>query len=152
MRGTDIWLHISPVKLRITPARAGNRNNSIHVCRDMEDHPRACGEQAKGEPEIAELRGSPPRVRGTVKLRRLKKKLIRITPARAGNSSCLCRCRSARRERPRACGEQFSVIFHRFPGQGSPPRVRGTGNDIINILGDDRITPARAGNSKEENI
>ena len=54
-------------------------------------------------------------------------------------------------DHPRVCGEQMPILLAQFPAVGSPPRVRGTDPDPVNIKGPQgeqgRITPACAGNS-----
>ena len=65
VRGTVAYVPDHADGLRITPARAGNRNPVTLVWWQKKDHPRACGEQAVAVPFSRE----PPW----------------ITPARAGN-------------------------------------------------------------------
>ena len=72
------------------------------------------------------IRGSPPRVRGTVIFTKVKAGWLGITPARAGNSGSIGRNAAGTKDHPRACGEQLSVIIFYNPHTGSPPRVRGT--------------------------
>ena len=49
-------------------------------------------------------------------------------------------------DHPRACGEQVGIIS-KIPTQiGSPPRVRGTADQLHKDHMLDGITPARAGN------
>ena len=50
------------------------------------------------------------------------------------------------------CGEQVSIFPFPVACIGSPPRVRGTVGDVDDVDGGVGITPACAGNSKEENI
>ena len=45
------------------------------------------------------------------------------------------------------CGEQFSYGAANTRRQGSPPRVRGTVKEQSFVMGQQRITPACAGNS-----
>ena len=86
------------------------------------------------------MRGTPPD--GTI-----SKCILRITPARAGNTRQLLRQRRFPQDHPRACGEHFlrRVALKLVPG--SPPRVRGTRlfSECSGMRG--RITPARAGNT-----
>ena len=70
----------------ITPACAGNSFVPIQPRRNVEDHPRVCGEQRIHSPAVAVLVGSPPRVRGTDAADQGETGDIRITPACAGNS------------------------------------------------------------------
>ena len=85
MRGTDGEDVKIPYVGRITPARAGNRSWMIRKGVVVGDHPRACGEQSKNEHILRLAKGSPPRVRGTGRLRKPDIPVGGITPARAGN-------------------------------------------------------------------
>ena len=91
----------------IIPARAGSRAPPGARRGWPGDHPRACGEQ----PLLHALRelaqGSSPRVRGAgpdVQGRNLADGII---PARAGSRRPIRDKAQARRDHPRACGEQF---------------------------------------------
>ena len=106
-----------------------------------------CGEQG---PEIwaAMLRtGSPPRVRGTVVAVGGRWAIARITPACAGNSVLSMVVLLWLEDHPRVCGEQTIRYNWLYPDNGSPPRVRGTGNFAGFGAGGNGITPACAGNS-----
>ena len=50
------------------------------------------------------------------------------------------------KDHPRVCGEQEFLICLKHLLLGSPPRVRGTANNIFSPLFTPRITPACAGN------
>ena len=90
----------------ITPACAGNREAAGLQWQDVEDHPRVCGEQRfKKRPQCAD-HGSPPRVRGTVRLCLSGSGRNRITPACAGNSRVMLTCIILSGDHPRVCGEQ----------------------------------------------
>ena len=69
--------------------------------------------------------GSPPRVRGKVKRRRVFLYHDGITPARAGKSRLIKMLIIAHWDHPRACGEKNVVVVLRCSSTGSPPRVRG---------------------------
>ena len=147
MRGTD-RPGKGPVFLqRITPACAGNSSARWRICPGPGDHPRVCGEQRLNRHRLKRLRGSPPRVRGTVTHTYEADELSGITPACAGNSHVLFHICKDAQDHPRVCGEQLPRHDRQYPQPGSPPRVRGTVSnlpDIINAIG---ITPACAGNS-----
>ena len=93
------------------------------------------------------LRGSPPRVRGTVAFIYLLWYNFRITPACAGNSLADEPRSENREDHPRVCGEQRLPSPSNPSLIGSPPRVRGTGGGIRPPEPSIRITPACAGNS-----
>ena len=86
VRGTDHESHGAIYARRITPACAGNSLKLIFIQITTKDHPRVCGEQARGRWRSHGLAGSPPRVRGTGVFIQSESKSVRITPACAGNS------------------------------------------------------------------
>ena len=61
LRGVGIQIDVG-----ITPACAGNSMSAAVATGSAEDHPRVCGEQYADLQGIFFVRGSPPRVRGTV--------------------------------------------------------------------------------------
>ena len=85
VRGTDSANFTRGIAGRITPACAGNSNFFIPFPDDIMDHPRVCGEQAWAGQNLPAVRGSPPRVRGTVFRRGCARSAGGITPACAGN-------------------------------------------------------------------
>ncbi len=132
---------------RITPACAGNRFADDVSTNHNRDHPRVCGEQGNLGHYRRFSEGSPPRVRGTVKLSEHEAGLLRITPACAGNRVLTRNVRNGSRDHPRVCGEQGVDQLSAALVQGSPPRVRGTGIEGIYVIMIAWITPACAGNS-----
>ena len=56
------------------------------LSRKKKDHPRRCGEKLMKIPRYAEIRGSPPQVRGKVQKKKREKLQTGITPAGAGKS------------------------------------------------------------------
>ena len=70
--------------MRITPARAGKSSASRKTAGTFWDHPRVCGEKTGAIEKPSSGMGSPPRVRGKVKLLFLAVNPLRITPACAG--------------------------------------------------------------------
>ena len=147
VRGTgDIAVQHRP-RDRITPACAGNRKMNIFSAWPNWDHPRVCGEQAGITVCTLSLKGSPPRVRGTVDVYNAPNVFIGITPACAGNSGGRAGGGGEAPDHPRVCGEQQLLHVYALQGRGSPPRVRGTAalaGKRAHIVG---ITPACAGNS-----
>ena len=132
---------------RITPACAGNSKRHPVIVNLAEDHPRVCGEQKKTIAVCCWGRGSPPRVRGTEQPQSVGASNQRITPACAGNSPLAVARAAFAKDHPRVCGEQVGFIS-KIPTQlGSPPRVRGTVCEKLDVENTSRITPACAGNS-----
>ena len=132
---------------RITPACAGNSPRLNKKRRQRWDHPRVCGEQKGAFCHLKPPHGSPPRVRGTAKLKFFRLIFQRITPACAGNSSLPQGLSLLPRDHPRVCGEQRHHQGYRHHLWGSPPRVRGTVYRPHETKPMRRITPACAGNS-----
>ena len=93
------------------------------------------------------IQGSPPRMRGTVNFGGLDFRRVRITPADAGNRPGLSKSYDGRRDHPRGCGEQYWLAMLTKYHLGSPPRMRGTGDDAEHHARVQGITPADAGNS-----
>ena len=109
-----------------------------------------CGEQGKSFMPWSWRAGSPPRVRGTVGQPFQGFRRHGITPACAGNSFHQSHKRGAVQDHPRVCGEQAFSQLCAGGGEGSPPRVRGTGAHTVPSNVSSGITPACAGNSKFE--
>ena len=115
-------------RARFIPACAGNSLEQATEDISTTVHPRVCGEQGRLLVRYPARRGSSPRVRGTVQLRRQPIDPWRFIPA--------------------VCGEQGSGGYYQFRMAGSSPRVRGT------VLPDSggrptrRFIPACAGNSR----
>ena len=64
MRGKDIVLYYCQVSHRITPAYAGKRYLLSTKNTLTRDHPRVCGEKGILNAMVADMIGSPPRMRG----------------------------------------------------------------------------------------
>ena len=71
----------------------------------------------------------------------------RITPACAGNSRLAFPGHPPPWDHPRVCGEQIYRRIKMCNHEGSPPRVRGTVCEKLDVENTSRITPACAGNS-----
>ena len=69
--------------------------------------------------------GSPPRMRGKLHPVAMPHDGGGITPAHAGKTYRKRRGRGARRDHPRACGENVVYTKLRAGILGSPPRMRG---------------------------
>ena len=113
--------------LRITPACAGKRLCGLDRGAVRWDHPRVCGEKLYASGFGSSVLGSPPRVRGKVRLHYDRAHETRITPACAGKRGQRVCPVSMGKDHPRVCGEKaddFSVLVALI---GSPPRVRGKG-------------------------
>ena len=87
VRGTAVYAVVNAVKSGITPACAGNSEDTLNKWCKEKDHPRVCGEQSIAYRQASMWWGSPPRVRGTDRLTHTISLNQGITPACAGNSS-----------------------------------------------------------------
>ena len=75
----------------------------------------------------------------------------RLTPARAGNTPRASTVRNATTAHPRSRGEHIEVNSETVRGSGSPPLARGTPEGLRLCAHRWRLTPARAGNTRESN-
>ena len=131
----------------ITPACAGKSSSGRVWCVQCGDHPRVCGEKILLDDPTRWEYGSPPRVRGKEKIKKVQFAARRITPACAGKSSIASRIFFLNRDHPRVCGEKHWSRWSRFLHLGSPPRVRGKVVGGVCPGGPQGITPACAGKS-----
>ena len=112
---------------RFIPAGAGNRWVGCGQAYETPVHPRGCREQG-GDGQLAvAVDGSSPRVRGTGDTRAAAPPAGRFIPAGAGNRFRTRRGRAWCAVHPRGCGEQAVNPTPSACGNGSSPRVRGTG-------------------------
>ena len=129
----------------ITPAYAGKRRSACVKMSLSQDHPRLCGEKQSGCRYTTHQQGSPPPMRGKVIFCIDKSLYVRITPAYAGKSRVAYPVHSNRRDHPRLCGEKVQRHYLVVTIQGSPPPMRGKGEDRRSSATDNGITPAYAG-------
>ena len=168
VRGTLLQPNLPHHCRRFIPARAGNTwpspapsgRRSVHprACgehpgrSDLQGfvavHPRACGEHALLRHPAWCVRGSSPRVRGTLRAAEGAHSEPRFIPARAGNTQFSASCVLTVTVHPRACGEHALSQWLITAPSGSSPRVRGT--PVRHRLADrrSRFIPARAGNTR----
>ena len=70
-----------------------------------------------------------------------------ITPAYAGKRRTGKLCRGWAKDHPRVCGEKSDGLKLTVSISGSPPRMRGKGDEVWRQLDELGITPAYAGKS-----
>ena len=70
---------------------------------------------------------------------------LRITPAYAGKSDKLRLVLNCQWDHPRVCGEKTGTAWRWLMVTGSPPRMRGKAQRLLNHSDPLRITPAYAG-------
>ena len=136
-------------KGRITPAYAGKSAPFRAGPTGAPDHPRVCGEKEVTHNTNKFSKGSPPRMRGKVRLREILLRYQGITPAYAGKREAQGGNVTALKDHPRVCGEKLFATTQLEYNPGSPPRMRGKVLAALmptNALG---ITPAYAGKSPE---
>ena len=68
-RGTLNRYEVKKVRIRITPAYAGNTPTEHISLTNKEDHPRIRGEHNTSPTFFTDMRGSPPHTRGTRKIK-----------------------------------------------------------------------------------
>jgi len=128
LRGTRSHHPRPPTRGRFIPAPAGNAHRRVLRQGEEPVHPRACGERVMAG-LLAGRRG-------------------RFIPAPAGNA-LPCISRIARNTvHPRACGERKQGRPSSSARLGSSPRLRGTRNQHLLVLGCGRFIPAPAGNAR----
>ena len=125
MRGKVTFLIDTVFPARITPAYAGKSERIFRKEICSRDHPRLCGEKPSKHTCFPRCLGSPPPMRGKVRLFRGKGLLLRITPAYAGKSPAAFSLPHDGQDHPRLCGEK-SFHSSQLPIPiGSPPPMRG---------------------------
>ena len=145
VRGKLLGGFIVHCRVRIIPARAGQTPAPAASRRSGSDHPRACGANNDRVDVHASTAGSSPRVRGKRRVEQQRGPGERIIPARAGQTHPRSRIRCTSPDHPRACGANMFACGHGGYPFGSSPRVRGKPNGSRHIGCNDRIIPARAG-------
>ena len=131
--------------VRITPAGAGKTSQGYQYQKQLEDHPRRCGENAKLQDTRGQLRGSPPQVRGKPSCVSGAGTISGITPAGAGKTYRFDFVVFNAQDHPRRCGENYTMPHKRLQPTGSPPQVRGKQQPQPLTRWTKRITPAGAG-------
>ena len=129
----------------ITPAYAGKRALPCRWPYRRRDHPRVCGEKCGLYLILLGITGSPPRMRGKVMGRACTCTRAGITPAYAGKRLGLCFFDGGREDHPRVCGEKATSQTKTEQVKGSPPRMRGKGENAATKAPATGITPAYAG-------
>ena len=131
----------------IIPACAGSRLGGRCPVGPERDHPRVYGEQHSYSGKVHTFQGSSPRGRGAGVLEGEHRLRRGIIPARAGSRNGATHCPSARRDHPRACGEQVERSIMSMGVTRSSPRMRGAVLLIVTSPLDSGIIPACAGSS-----
>ena len=145
MRGKAKKVYPKDSEIRITPAYAGKSAHRSLFFRFFQDHPRLCGEKTGTTETLYRTTGSPPPMRGKEYFVTAHVIHYRITPAYAGKRIlCHCSCHSLQ-DHPRLCGEKLFGGWDASIRAGSPPPMRGKGEDSSGSYFGTGITPAYAG-------
>ncbi len=136
----------------LIPAYAGNTGRSPPCAWGHLAHPRVCGEHTPDDAKYTPIRGSSPRMRGTLGNRVRKAMASRLIPAYAGNTSGQCPTSPPCAAHPRVCGEHGQGDAGAAVGGGSSPRMRGTHRRDPPVRQLLRLIPAYAGNTRSEQI
>ena len=147
MRGTHEWRLRNEQGNGIIPAHAGNTSIPSAPARNRRDHPRACGEHECDAGDSGGIRGSSPRMRGTLLLSLHLSVSRGIIPAHAGNTLGAAQGHHPSRDHPRACGEHDELCRDTIKNTGSSPRMRGTHAERPCCRLWFGIIPAHAGNT-----
>ena len=107
MRGKGFYRGFRSFSDGITPAYAGKRYLCFGRGSAGWDHPRLCGEKCSRYSMDASYSGSPPPMRGKVKIPVVVGYKNRITPAYAGKSPEIATVMVQPQDHPRLCGEKF---------------------------------------------
>ena len=152
VRGKLECVPFRQVAARIIPARAGQTRSTRSSSRRRSDHPRACGANPVQVWKYPLSAGSSPRVRGKLGEQTLPQRLVRIIPARAGQTRPVWLVGLPAPDHPRACGANmvWSSSFRSLAG--SSPRVRGKQETQLRPRYWGRIIPARAGQTPSSSL
>ena len=126
IRGTPARCCFLVCILRLNPALAGRTEamKILHCSKRV--HPRTCGEYSTTPRRDSARFGSPPPMRGILRVRLFVRLPLRLTPAHAGNTWLGVRLLLRNPAHPRPCGEYSSWLHHLVVRVGSPPHMRGT--------------------------
>ena len=130
---------------RIIPAHAGQTAPYVHRTFCRADHPRACGANHDCVRPLFRPFGSSPRMRGKHAVAGAARRVVRIIPAHAGQTSGLTYPMPSVADHPRACGANFRVREVVDAYAGSSPRMRGKRLHKRHRGKPVRIIPAHAG-------
>ena len=147
MRGTPYYITCLEPGRGIIPAYAGNTVFVFFFVTAPGDHPRVCGEHLRFSRSTSPYTGSSPRMRGTLRHRKLAYSRHGIIPAYAGNTAKYLYTACRDRDHPRVCGEHLTLPVTRIRARGSSPRMRGTQLEALGRAGLRGIIPAYAGNT-----
>ena len=147
MQGTLHAFDVPAITLRFIPARAGNTLRPQRQLPLPSAHPRSRGEHLSRRVVADSPPGSSPLARGTLAFIVIMPFLVRLIPARAGNTSLQRPTEKEATAHPRSRGEHAIGLGSHSALDGSSPLARGTLTARRNTSPPKRLIPARAGNT-----
>ena len=140
---------MTPVRIGLTPARAGTARLESSPRSPTAAHPRAGGDGVPVSGNQGTPPGSPPRGRGRRSTPSRSSAPPGLTPARAGTAKATPQPPGTDWAHPRAGGDGMDAMLDLVDRMGSPPRGRGRRDGQGADHGEGRLTPARAGTAEE---
>ena len=125
-RGTRLRCRVLLLCRRLIPARVGNTDNPKAAAAYRAAHPRSRGEHPIPDTSLSLSDGSSPLARGTHVLMAHGVGVVRLIPARAGNTSGSGACVRGSTAHPRSRGEHGGTNSLPRTNNGSSPLARGT--------------------------
>ena len=125
MRGPHTAITCDDVTYRITPAYAGTTPRKQPTGPYRRDHPRLCGDHDYTVTICDRVSGSPPLMRGPLRIWDSLTPGLRITPAYAGTTSTSPSATLFPSDHPRLCGDHELWQMMDDLDLGSPPLMRG---------------------------
>ena len=132
---------------RFSPAGAGNTPRRPPPKPPTAVQPRGRGEHSAQLATASSPYGSAPRARGTRVVGRFYTRMVRFSPAGAGNTAPFEIGTLCSPVQPRGRGEHSSLSWWQSIKSGSAPRARGTRDPTGCRRGCVRFSPAGAGNT-----
>ena len=113
-------------------------------------HPHVCGEHALRLWRLLRRRGSSPRMRGTLSLRKRRNVTRGLIPTYAGNTGLTWGNSSRPGAHPHVCGEHHWLSQTAKNIWGSSPRMQGTPRGAPTPAGESGLIPTYAGNTRQQ--
>ena len=129
----------------IIPAHAGLTSSCDKPSSRLRDHPRACGAHGGLSDSVSQLKGSSPRMRGSLLGKLFRFFQAGIIPAHAGLTQSGRPRSQVPWDHPRACGAHRCVLSAFSVSSGSSPRMRGSRFQPSVLPALPGIIPAHAG-------
>ena len=152
MRGKPIDDQAVCFHCGLIPACAGKTKTHLILPKQLQAHPRVCGENKRSEFSPAKASGSSPRVRGKHSGRERAEESGGLIPACAGKTGDGRTITGLAVAHPRVCGENSDGAITALSIGGSSPRVRGKRSamrDRCRIRG---LIPACAGKTASVSV